>query len=44
VGGHFGGPRLWLKREDTTGGAFCGNRLRKLDCVLHEAMTVKHMR
>ena len=33
-----GGPRLWVKREDATGIGFGGNKLRKLDYVLHEAM------
>jgi L-cysteate sulfo-lyase len=37
----LGGPRLWVKREDATGVAFGGNKLRKLDYVLHEAMAVK---
>ena len=32
------GPRLWVKREDATGLGFGGNKLRKLDYVLHEAM------
>src|SRR5262249_42326885 len=35
---HLGGPRLWVKREDATGIAFGGNKLRKLDYVLHEAI------
>lgn len=35
---HLGGPRLWVKREDATGNGFGGNKLRKLDYVLHEAM------
>jgi L-cysteate sulfo-lyase len=35
---HLGGPRLWVKREDATGIGFGGNKLRKLDYVLHEAM------
>ena len=34
---HLGGPRLWVKREDATGVGFGGNKLRKLDYVLHEA-------
>jgi L-cysteate sulfo-lyase len=38
---HLGGPRLWVKREDETGFAFGGNKLRKLDYVLHEAVAVK---
>src|SRR6187431_1841360 len=35
---HLGGPRLWVKREDCTGLGFGGNKLRKLDYVLHEAI------
>lgn len=35
---HFGGPRLWAKREDCTGFVFGGNKLRKLDYVLKEAL------
>src|SRR5262249_58788698 len=34
----IGGPRLWVKREDATGLGFGGNKLRKLDYVLHEAL------
>src|SRR6185436_12308149 len=36
---HLGGPRLWVKREDATGVGFGGNKLRKLDYVLHEALS-----
>jgi L-cysteate sulfo-lyase len=36
---HLGGPRLWVKREDATGIGFGGNKLRKLDYVLHEAVS-----
>src|SRR5690606_16727395 len=36
----LGGPRLWVKREDCTGFGFGGNKLRKLDFVLHEARAV----
>jgi len=36
---HLGGPRLWVKREDLTGASFGGNKLRKLDYMLHEAVT-----
>lgn len=36
---YLGGPRLWVKREDLTGVGFGGNKLRKLDYVLHEAVT-----
>ena len=35
---HLGGPRLWVKREDCTGIGFGGNKLRKLDYVLREAL------
>jgi len=35
---HLGGPRLWVKREDATGLGFGGNKLRKLDYVLCEAV------
>jgi L-cysteate sulfo-lyase len=35
---HFGGPQLWAKREDCTGLGFGGNKLRKLDYVLREAV------
>jgi len=35
---HLGGPRLWVKREDRTGLGFGGNKLRKLDFVLREAL------
>jgi D-cysteine desulfhydrase family pyridoxal phosphate-dependent enzyme len=36
---HLGGPRLWVKREDCSGPGFGGNKLRKLDYVLHEALS-----
>src|SRR6476661_8856690 len=36
---HLGGPRLCVKREDATGLGFGGNKLRKLDYVLHEAIS-----
>jgi L-cysteate sulfo-lyase len=35
---YLGGPRLWVKREDATGLGFGGNKLRKLDYVLHAAI------
>ena len=35
---HLGGPTIWVKREDCTGLGFGGNKLRKLDYVLHEAL------
>ena len=34
----LGGPRIWVKREDETGVGFGGNKLRKLDFVLAEAL------
>src|SRR3954463_3235080 len=36
---HLGGPRLWVKREDATGLGFGGNKPRKPDYVLHEAIS-----
>ena len=38
---HLRGPRLWVKREDLTGLGFGGNKLRKLDYVLVEALRAK---
>ena len=38
LAGHLGGPRLWVKRDDCTGLGLGGNKLRKLDYVLHEAI------
>ena len=38
---YLGGPRLWVKREDATGFCFGGNKLRKLDYVLHDAVASK---
>ena len=38
---YLGGPRLWVKREDTTGLGFGGNKLRKLDYVLYDAVASK---
>ena len=35
---HLGGPRLWVKREDMTGTGFGGNKLRKLDYILHDTI------
>lgn len=33
----LGGPMIWEKREDMTGQGMGGNKLRKLDPVLHQA-------
>jgi L-cysteate sulfo-lyase len=35
---HLGGPTIWIKRDDYTGLGSGGNKLRKLDVVLHEAL------
>jgi D-cysteine desulfhydrase family pyridoxal phosphate-dependent enzyme len=34
---YLGGPRLWVKRDDLTGIAFGGNKVRKLELALAEA-------
>lgn len=34
---HLGGPRLWVKRDDLTGFALGGNKVRKLELFLGEA-------
>jgi D-cysteine desulfhydrase family pyridoxal phosphate-dependent enzyme len=34
----LGGPRLWIKRDDLTGLAFGGNKTRKLEFLLAEAI------
>ena len=34
-------PCVWVKRDDTTGLGFGGNKLRKLDYVLHAAMVAR---
>lgn len=36
---YLGGPRLWIKREDLSGRGFGGNKLRKLDFVLADAIS-----
>jgi L-cysteate sulfo-lyase len=35
---HLGGPRLWVKRDDLTGVGLGGNKVRKLEYVLHDAL------
>jgi len=37
---HLGGPRILVKRDDCTGLAFGGNKVRKLEWVLAEAVAV----
>lgn len=38
---HLGGPAIWIKRDDATGLGLGGNKLRKLDTVLAEAVAMK---
>ena len=35
---HLGGPRLWVKRDDLTGLGLGGNKVRKLEFVLPDAI------
>jgi D-cysteine desulfhydrase family pyridoxal phosphate-dependent enzyme len=35
---HLGGPRLWIKRDDLTGLALGGNKTRKLEFLLTDAL------
>ncbi|MEM8707383.1 MAG: D-cysteine desulfhydrase family protein [Actinomycetota bacterium] len=35
---HLGGPRLWVKRDDATGLAIGGNKVRKLEFLLADAL------
>jgi D-cysteine desulfhydrase family pyridoxal phosphate-dependent enzyme len=37
LGAHLGGASLWVKRDDATGLAFGGNKVRKLEYLLAEA-------
>lgn len=38
VSKHLGGPRLWIKRDDCTGLSTGGNKVRKLEFVLADAL------
>jgi L-cysteate sulfo-lyase len=38
VSKHLGGPRLWIKRDDCTGLSMGGNKVRKLEFVLGDAV------
>ena len=38
---HFNGPMIWEKQEDVTSQGMGGNKLRKLDRVLHQALSEK---
>lgn len=35
---HLGGPRIWIKRDDCTGLALGGNKVRKLEYILADAL------
>ena len=37
----LGGPRIWLKRDDCTGLATGGNKVRKLEYLLAEAISTQ---
>jgi len=38
---HLGGPKLWIKRDDCTGLSTGGNKTRKLEFLMAEAMAQK---
>ena len=38
LSGRLGGPRLWIKRDDLSGLAFGGNKTRKLEFLMAEAL------
>ncbi len=38
LSGEVGGPRIWVKRDDLTGLAFGGNKSRKLEYILADAL------
>lgn len=35
---HLGGPRIWIKRDDLTGMLLSGNKIRKLEFVIAQAL------
>ena len=35
---HLGGPQLWMKRDDCSGLAFGGNKVRKLEYLMADAI------
>ncbi len=37
---HLGGPDIWIKRDDLTGLAFGGNKTRKLEFLIGEALAL----
>jgi len=36
---YLGGPKIWIKRDDLTGPAFGGNKVRKLEFVMADALS-----
>ena len=40
----WGGPRIWIKRDDLTGTLLSGNKIRKLEFCLGEALEQGHKR
>lgn len=41
LSGEFGGPKLWIKRDDQTGLATGGNKTRKLELLIADALDQK---
>jgi len=39
ISDELGGPRIWVKRDDMTGCAISGNKVRKLEFVLAQALS-----
>ena len=37
----LGGPRIWMKRDDATGLAIGGNKVRKLEYLLADALAAR---
>jgi D-cysteine desulfhydrase len=38
ISARWGGPRIWIKRDDETGALISGNKIRKLQYVVREAL------
>ncbi|MDQ2075660.1 1-aminocyclopropane-1-carboxylate deaminase/D-cysteine desulfhydrase [Marinimicrobium sp. ABcell2] len=38
ISARYGGPRIWVKRDDLTGCSLSGNKIRKLEFVLAKAL------
>ncbi|MDP1910897.1 MAG: D-cysteine desulfhydrase, partial [Hyphomicrobium sp.] len=39
LGARLGGPKLWIKRDDCTGLATGGNKTRKLEYLVADALS-----